>query len=328
MDNKFNADYLVSSPDYSDVLNHTVIPGLQKCEENQTLSGKDGMKLFCSVFRAVEPRGTVLVLHGFTENAYKYAELIWSLVKNGFNVVAYDQRGHGRSGRTEGLCHPSVTHVDRFEDYTDDLEIVCNSVLCKHPKPWTIFAHSMGGAVAALFLEQHPEVFSAACLCSPMIAPNTGVPVTAATAICKVSCVSGRGDHHPFFYKLYSGPEDFETSCATDRARFDWYDAVKASREEFWNSVPTYGWTLEAIHVTRKILAPGAPESIACPILLSSAETDFSVLPEPQKEFISRVPRGKQIFVKNSRHEIFRSENDVLFPWWHQNLDFLKEAEA
>ena len=51
-------------------------------------------------------------------------------------------------------------------------------------------------------------------------------------------------------------------------------------------------------------------------------------MPEPQKEFIDRVPNGKHLFVKDSRHEIFRSVNAVLFPWWHEILNFLKEAKA
>ena len=329
MNGLFNEDYLVSSPEYSAVLNGTVIPELLSRQEDRTMAGKDQVPLFCSVFRADQPVGTVLVLHGFTENAFKFSELIFSLVMNHYHVVAYDQRGHGRSGRAGGLSHPSVTHVDRFEDYVEDLETVCSTVLSGLPKPWSIFAHSMGGAVASLYLEKHPETFSAALLCAPMIAPYTaGIPTAAAAAMCRAACLIGHGKKYPFFMKTYSGPEDFDTSCATDRARFDWYDGIKASREEFWNSVPTYRWTLESIHVTKKILAEGAPESVACPVLLSTAENDFSVLPKPQKQFIDRVKKGRHLFVKGSRHEIFRSTNDVFFPWWHENLLFLKGASA
>lgn len=329
MSELFNEDFLISSPEYGAVLDNTVIPQLKEIQEDLTVSGKGGAPLFCSVFRPENPRGTVLVLHGFTENAYKYSELIYSLVRNQFDVVAYDQRGHGRSGRAEGISDPSVTHVDRFEDYVEDLRIVCDTVLSGLPKPWTIFAHSMGGAVSALFLEQYPDVFSAASLCAPMIAPNTGgIPSCAAGTLARTLCLLGKGKKKPFFMKAYSGPEDFETSCATDPARFRWYDSVKYMNQEFRNSVPSCRWILESVAVTGKILAPGAPESVRCPVLLSTADKDFSVMPEPQKEFIGRVPKGKHLFVKDSRHEIFRSVNAVLFPWWHEILTFLKEAEA
>ena len=162
-----------------------------------------------------------------------------------------------------------------------------------------------------------------------MIAPATGgVPPFLAKTLCRVFCLFGRGKHWPFFLHPYAGPEDFETSCATDPARFSWYDRVKASREDFCNSVPSYRWTLESISVTRRILAPGAPESITCPVQLSTADQDYSVMPYPQKQFIDRVANGKHVFVKDSRHEIFRSQNPVFFPWWHSVLSFLKEAES
>ncbi len=321
----FNEDFLISAPDYASVLNDTVLPSLREHQEDITVSGKDGVPLFCSLFRAEQPVSTVLVLHGFTENAFKYSELIWSLLMNRFDVIAYDQRGHGRSWRKAGISDTSVTHVDRFEDYVEDLKIVCNTFRNSFPKPWMVFSHSMGGAVTSLYLEKYPETFSAAALCAPMIAPQTmGAPAFLTEALTAAACLFGRGDCHPFFMKPYSGPEDFETSCATDPARFAWYDAVKASRGEFRNSVPTYRWSLEAIRVTGKILRSGAPESISCPVLLSTAELDGSVLPGPQEKFISRVPKGRHLFVKGARHEIFRSVNSVFFPWWHENLIFLK----
>jgi len=329
MNELYNEDFLIKAPDYASVLNNIVIPQLERIEQDFTVSGKNGLPLFCSVFKAANPCGTVLVLHGFTENAYKYSELIWSLTQNNLNVVAYDQRGHGRSGRSEGLSDPSVTHVDHFDDYVDDLRIICEHFLPQMQKPWTIFAHSMGGAVASLYLERFHDTFSAAALCAPMIAPNTGgIPSFFAAAFCRAACLSGNGKKHPFFMKTYSGPESFDTSCASDPVRFAWYDAVKASRKEFWNSVPSYRWTAESVAITHIILHKGAPESITCPVFLSTADVDSSVLPEPQRLFIDRVPNGKHLFIKGSRHEIFRSSNSVLFPWWREVICFLKEAES
>jgi lysophospholipase len=77
--------------------------------------------------------------------------------------------------------------------------------------------------------------------------------------------------------------------------------------------------------VTKQILKKGEVEKIACPVRLYTAETDGSVLPEPQEQFISRVRQGNRVFVKNARHEIYRSEDGVLFPWWHDVLSFLKD---
>jgi len=323
MNQLFNEDWLVSSPAYGETMNGTVLPWLAEREKVMLLNGFEDRPLYCVSYEAEEPVATVLILHGFTENAYKYAELIFSLLNLHFSVVAYDQRGHGRSGRDDGVPDPSVTHVDHFSDYVKDLRIVCDHFKRSDNLPFFLFAHSMGGAVASLFLEQYPGVFDAAVLSSPMIAPHTGgLPFSVSTAVSRLGCLFGKGKNNPFFMKRYTGPEDFATSCAADPNRFAWYDKIKASRTDFQNSVPSWRWVNESLHVTEQILAAGAPEKVSCPVLLCAADIDFSVLPEPQKTFIARVPSGRFLFVKDSRHEIFRSANEVLFPWWRTVLDF------
>lgn len=326
--NSFTESGLVCSENYSETMDGFVLPYLKEKEQVTLLPVGGGVSVYCTLIPAGHPRGTVVIVHGFTENAYKYAEIIYSLHANGYTVLAYDHRGHGRSTRAEGLQGLSVTHVDRFDDYVSDMKAVTGHFLPGLPKPWLVFCHSMGGAVTALFLERYPEVFSAAFMCAPMIAPNTGVPKNVARAMAAAAVSGRKGRDYPFFMKPYSGPEDFDTSCATDRNRFDWYDRIKAATPEFQNSIPSYNWILESLRVTRRILAKGAPERISCPVLLSTADKDYSVMPKPQEKFIARVPKGRRIFVPGSRHEIFRSQNDVLFPWWDRVLAYFSDPES
>lgn len=325
MDNLFNNDFLVASDQYAETMEQVVLPFLRRKETIEEIKAEGEISLYCVTYGADDPVGTVFILHGFTENAFKYSELIFSLLQNHFSVVAYDQRGHGRSGRVNGISDPSVTHVDSFDEYVTDLKAVCDHFFPFIPKPALLFAHSMGGAVASLFLEQYGGVFSGTVLCAPMIAPHTGVPIVIASAVCNIACAFGKGMKYPFFMKPWSGPEDFSTSSATDQKRFSWYDQVKTSTKAFRNSIPTYRWIKESLAVTKKILKDGKPEKIACPLLLFTAENDHSVLPAPQQAFIERVPEGKRILVHGARHEIYRSVNEVLFPWWHLILDFFKE---
>jgi Lysophospholipase len=328
MNGILNEVFLARSESYSEAMDSVILPFLESEGKNATVPGENGRPLYCVSFQPEEPLATVFMVHGFTENAYKYSELVYSLLMQHYAVVIYDQRGHGRSWRSEGIPDPSVTHVDHFDEYVADLESVVRSFQSM-PRPFLLFAHSMGGAVASLFLERHPDIFSAAVLSSPMIAPNLhGLPKPVVYAICSAAAWAGKEKKNPFFMGTYSGPEDFSTSCATDPNRFAWYDKVKSERPEFQNSVPSYRWTLESARVTDRILAKGAPEKIACPVLLFSADKDSCVLPNPQKDFISRVPQGTRFFVKDSRHEIFRSKDDVLYPWWKQVLAFFRKTAA
>ncbi len=327
MNPSFNEDFLLFSDGYSDAMNGTVLPFLEERQQQKTIPGFEDRPLYSVSWKADNPLGTVVIVHGFTENAYKYAELIWSLLHMRFSVVAYDQRGHGRSWRAGGIPDASVTHVDHFQEYVEDLRIICSAYQPVMPGPFLVFAHSMGGAVASLFLEQYPETFSAAVLSSPMIAPYLGgVPVALASALAFCARLFGCQKKNPFFMRTYTGPEDFSSSCATDPNRFAWYDHVKASHKEFQNSVPSYRWSEESIHVTKKILLPGQPERIICPVLLFTAEYDSSVLPEPQEALVARIRNGKMTFVRNAKHEIYRSADDVLFPWWHEVIQFFTDA--
>lgn len=323
----FNPDGLALSGNYADTMTSRVMPYLESRRTDAVIDGVGGRPIFTSRFDAEAPRGTVTIVHGFTENADKFAELIHSLLSQGWSVLAYDQRGHGRSWRAEGLADISLTHVDRFGEYVEDLERVADRLLAPMPGPHLLFAHSMGGAVSALFLERHPGVFRRAALCAPMIAPNLfGIPTPLGRVVCGVPKALGRGKDRVLFSKPYTYPEAFETSCAASRERFDWYETMRRDHPEFSNNGPTFGWTMEAIGVTKKILAPGEVEKIDVPVRVYGAETDGSVLPGPQRRFAERLKGGKLRQVPGSRHEIYRSPDAVLFPWWHEILDFFAEA--
>ena len=324
-----NPDFLLSDEDFSAGMNEVVLPYLAARETRLTVPGKDSAPLNVYRYDADAPRGTCLVLHGFTEAAKKFSEIIYSLLNNGFSVLAYDQRGHGESYRDPAISDMSLTHVDRFTDYVADLEAVAARCLKAMPGPYSVFAHSMGGAVALLYAENHPDVFSAFALCAPMIAPRTGgLPVWLIRSMGAAFCVFGKGRQRIFVSKPYSGHENFETSCCTGRGRFDWWDDKKYTVKAYSNNGPTYSWTREAMGATGKLLKKQEPEKITGRVAIWQAENDWEVKPLPQEQFISRVRHGSIVKVPGARHEIYRSKDETLYKWWHEVLDFLKNEQA
>ena len=326
MDEAMNQDGLVLSAAYADTMERQVFPYLKARQKDSTVPGADQKPLFCSQYTADQPKGTVLVVHGFTENAFKFSELIYSLLQNGYNVVAYDQRGHGRSWRSEKVKDISLVHVDHFSDYVRDLEIIVDTVVSKLARPWLLFSHSMGGAVSGLYLEKHADTFARAAFCAPMIQANMGgMSTSVVKLLCHGAKALGKARGRVFVSKPYMRKETFEESVATGRERFDWYENIRFNTKEYHTNGPSYSWTLESVRVTEQLLAPGAPEKIACPVRLYTAELDNTVMPEAQKQFISRIKNGSHVTVKGAKHEIYRSNDEVLFPWWHDVLTFLKE---
>ncbi|MTH47604.1 lysophospholipase L2 [Intestinirhabdus alba] len=118
-------------------------------------------------FRAKENDRVVVISPGRIESYVKYAEVAYDLFHLGFDVLIIDHRGQGRSGRM--LPDPNRGHVDRFNDYVDDFAAFWQQEV--RPGAWRrryILAHSMGGAIATLFLQRHPGQCDAAALCAPM----------------------------------------------------------------------------------------------------------------------------------------------------------------
>ena len=73
MGEMFSKDYLINAPDYAVAMKTSVIPELEKIREIRNIAVSDQMILSCSVFRAENEIGTVLIVHGFSENSFKYS---------------------------------------------------------------------------------------------------------------------------------------------------------------------------------------------------------------------------------------------------------------
>ena len=68
-------------------------------------------------------------------------------------------------------------------------------------------------------------------------------------------------------------------------------------------------------------------ERVGIPVRVFTAQMDHTVLPQAQERFAQRLKNGRREIVQGAKHEIYRSTDDVLFPWWREILDFFGEAE-
>lgn len=115
--------------------------------------GASGEPLFRRGWIPEVPRATVLVVHGYAEHSGRYEHVGQYLAERGFATHAYDHRGHGRSAGRR--CH-----VDRFDEYLEDLALVLEQVRAERAgDPAFLIGHSMGGLVVATFTrERKPDV--------------------------------------------------------------------------------------------------------------------------------------------------------------------------
>jgi acylglycerol lipase len=120
-----------------------------------------------------EPKAVLLIVHGLAEHSGRYMNVVNHFVPLGYGVYGIDHLGHGRSDGTR-------VYVERFEDYTDTLQIYVDMVRQWQPdKPLFLVGHSMGGLIGALYLLDHQDELAGAVLSGPCVkVPDDVSPVT------------------------------------------------------------------------------------------------------------------------------------------------------
>ena len=106
---------------YAQQMQEVIEPYLETCRKNGYYERQTGMPLYYETYTVENPKGNVVIVHGFTENVEKYWEVIYYFIKEKYQVYLMDHRGHGKSFREAGDLDCSLTHVENFEDYIEDL---------------------------------------------------------------------------------------------------------------------------------------------------------------------------------------------------------------
>jgi len=109
-------------------------------------------------FSPSPPKPLILLLHGFPELAYSWRKIMPSLASAGHYVVAYDQRGYGRTSGWDTRPFSDVA-LDSFR-FTS---IVADAVRLVYALGYTevkcIIGHDFGAVGASLCALIRPDVF-------------------------------------------------------------------------------------------------------------------------------------------------------------------------
>ena len=137
------------------------------------MSMPDGIALRTRTWRQgadVPARGCVLIVHGIGEHGGRYAHVADALNQWGFDVVAFDQFGHGESPGKRG----TLTASNRL---LEDLAVTVDQVRASMPRdePLILLGHSMGGVLAARFVAEKMGSVDGLVLSSPAIASGMKV---------------------------------------------------------------------------------------------------------------------------------------------------------
>jgi alpha-beta hydrolase superfamily lysophospholipase len=119
--------------------------------------------------QSARPKGTVFILHGYFDHVGLYTQLIDRCLGAGFDVLAYDQPGHGLSSGTPAA-------IGSFLEYQAVLTEVMAQARDKVRGPWFAVGQSTGGAILIDYLlsnhhSQETSEFRNVVLLAPLIRP-------------------------------------------------------------------------------------------------------------------------------------------------------------
>jgi pimeloyl-ACP methyl ester carboxylesterase len=111
------------------------------------VTSADGTELYAEAF-GPDDGETVVLAHGWTEQISFWGPVIGCLREAGLRVVAYDLRGHGRSGAASEGDYA-------LERFGEDLEAVLIAAGADSDSPAVVVGHSLGAMSIAAWAERH-----------------------------------------------------------------------------------------------------------------------------------------------------------------------------
>ncbi len=132
-----------------------------------TWRAPDGTTLFAQAWEPVERPGAVLgIVHGLGEHSGRYGAVVERFVQAGISVVAYDQRGHGRTG---GI-------LPAFATLLDDIDLLTTEMLQRGTGRQFLWGHSLGGGLALYYCLFRHSPLSGVIASSPLLKPTVRPP--------------------------------------------------------------------------------------------------------------------------------------------------------
>jgi alpha-beta hydrolase superfamily lysophospholipase len=141
----------------------------------RAFDGVGGVRIVYDVWTPeADPRGVVVLSHGFGEHARRYDHVAERFGRDGLVTYALDHRGHGRSGGKRVL-------VKDISEFTGDFDTLVGIAAKEYPGVTRIvLGHSMGGGIVFAYGVEHPDDYDLMVLSGPAVAAQLAVsPVLA-----------------------------------------------------------------------------------------------------------------------------------------------------
>lgn len=324
-DNLVNNEMIfLGEEDYMDKILHIVAPILSKYRATGYFNGSDGTKIYYESYLHPEEKATVVISHGFCEFTAKFEEVIYYFFEAGYSVYILDHRGHGYSARS--VSDKSKVYVRSYDEYVLDFHEFITKVVLKDNihRQLILYAHSMGGAIGALYLEQYPGVFSCAILSSPMLEIDSGIiPKPVVWLVMLLKKLARTDEDYVTRHKEFDGIPIFATSSCLSEARYNHIFSKRLENENYQTYGASSAWTLASMKAVKKLQKHAG--LVKTPILLFQAGRDTTVRPGGQKRFALKSQNTRLVILPDSKHEIYNADTKTREEYYQRIFEYLEE---
>lgn len=109
------------------------------------------------------PVAVILLVHGMGEHMGRYHHVADMLTNEGYAVLGFDQRGHGRTIGKRG-------HTPSYESLLEGVDRLFEEAASRYPDvPVLLYGHSMGGNVTANYVLRRKPAVAGAIVGSPWL---------------------------------------------------------------------------------------------------------------------------------------------------------------
>ena len=313
----------ISQNNYKEEMLNKAEPYLKKKLKSGYILGQNNLKLYYEKFIVKNAKANIVICHGIRECTEKYYELIYYFMQEEYSVFIIEHRGHGRSQRL-GI-DTSQINVEKFNYYVEDFKKFIDEIVIpdSNNKSLLLFAHSMGGGIGTIFLEEYTNYFKAAVLSSPMHEMNTGKsPKILANIVSMGMKLCGKETMYLPGQIPYTGEKKIPSSSTSCKERYEYlHDKIKKN-SAYHSGGSSASWYLESLKATKKLIKKENASKVKIPILLFQAEYDTYVIPKGQNKFASYAKNCELIHIKGSKHESYFERDEIVFAIIEKVLSF------
>ena len=205
----------------------------ENTEESVWMPMDDGAVLFLRRWKtASKPKAVLHVAHGMAEHSKRYSRLAKRLGKEGIEVWAADQRGHGETAgnknnkRDKGGLLGHCADEDGFGRVTLDIGVLNKAIRKEYPEtPIFLLGHSWGSFIAQNYIENYEgreenSVTLSGCILSGTRGPD-GIKIAMGyPTMSFLASVIGERKGSKIAKALADGP--YNKAFKPNRTGFDW----------------------------------------------------------------------------------------------------------